>query len=91
MDPARPVNRKSPEPEELEDALDSGAQTVPAGGESRNARMGLPGQSAKEKRRLLKTVLSNCPWIDGQLGAECRQAFDLSAVAAFKPVAGGGR
>ena len=36
-------------------------------------------QPAREKRRLLNFVLSNCSWEDGQIAAAFRQPFDLLA------------
>jgi hypothetical protein len=36
-------------------------------------------QPAREKRRLLNFVLSNCSWEDGEVVATFRQPFDLLA------------
>ena len=43
-------------------------------------------QDAREKRRLLDFVLSNCQWYDGRLTATFRQPFDLlsKTIAASK-------
>ena len=38
-------------------------------------------QPAREKRRLLDFVLSNCSWKGGELTTEYRQPFDMLAVA----------
>ena len=46
---------------------------------ARNARRLFEKQEAREKRRLLDFLVSNCFWKDGQLTAEFRQPFDLLA------------
>ena len=46
---------------------------------ARNARRFFEKQEAREKRRLLDFVVSNCSWRDGQLKTEFRQPFDLLA------------
>lgn len=46
---------------------------------ARNARNLFERQEAREKRRLLDFLVSNCSWKDGQLTAEFRQPFDLLA------------
>ncbi len=50
---------------------------------ARNARRLFEKQEAREKRRLLDFVVSNCSWRDGQLKAEFRQPFDLLADTAM--------
>ena len=50
-------------------------------GLARSAGKLFRAQSAKEKRRMLDLVLSNCSWKDGTLTAQFRQPFDLLAVA----------
>ena len=51
-------------------------------------------QPAREKRRLLNFVLSNCTWEDGEVVATFRQPFDLlaetTAVAARSSAGSGG-
>ena len=43
-------------------------------------------QPAKEKRKLLDFVLSNCTWKEGELVAQYRQPFDiLSDIVAAQP------
>ncbi len=53
---------------------------------ARNAQALFERQPAREKRRLLKFVLSNCSWENGEAVAAFRQPFDLlaetSAIAA---------
>ncbi len=49
---------------------------------ARNARALFERQPAREKRRLLNFVLSNCSWDDGRVAATFRQPFDLLAEAA---------
>ena len=49
---------------------------------ARNARALFERQPAREKRRLLNFVLSNCTWEDGQVVAIFRQPFDLLAQTA---------
>ena len=44
-----------------------------------NAQRLFEKQEAREKRRLLDFLVSNCSWRDGQLKAEFRQPFDLLA------------
>ena len=46
---------------------------------AQNAQTLFERQPAREKRRLLNFVLSNCSWDDGELIAEFRQPFDLLA------------
>ena len=46
---------------------------------ARNARALFERQPAREKRRLLNFVLSNCSWKDGEVLATFRQPFDLLA------------
>ena len=46
---------------------------------ARNAQALFERQSAREKRRLLNFVLSNCSWEDGEVVATFRQPFDLLA------------
>ena len=50
---------------------------------ARNARRLFEKQEAREKRRLLDFLVSNCSWKDGQLMAEFRQPFDLLADTAM--------
>jgi len=50
---------------------------------ARNARRLFEKQQAREKRRLLDFLVSNCSWKDGQLTAEFRQPFDLIADTAM--------
>src|SRR5690606_12158693 len=49
---------------------------------ARNAQALFERQPAREKRRLLNFVLSNCTWEDGQVVATFRQPFDLLAETA---------
>jgi hypothetical protein len=49
---------------------------------SQRAAQRFENQPAAEKRRLLKLVLSNCSWKNGELFAEFRQPFAQFAVAA---------
>lgn len=59
----------------------------------RNARHLFEKQEAREKRRLLDFLVSNCSWKDGQLTAEFRQPFNLLAdttMAAATATAEGG-
>jgi site-specific DNA recombinase len=44
---------------------------------ARNAQPLFERQPAREKRRLLNFVLSNCSWEDGEVVATFRQPFDL--------------
>ena len=44
---------------------------------ARNAQKLFAKQKPREKRRLLKLVLSNCSWADGEVRATFRQPFDL--------------
>jgi hypothetical protein len=44
---------------------------------ARNAQKLFERQQAREKRRLLNFVLSNCTWEDGEVAARFRQPFDL--------------
>ncbi len=46
---------------------------------ARNAQSLFERQDAREKRRLLNFVLSNCTWDDGEVVATFRQPFDLLA------------
>ncbi len=46
---------------------------------ARNAQALFERQPAREKRRLLNFVLSNCSWEDGEVAATFRQPFDLLA------------
>jgi hypothetical protein len=46
---------------------------------ARNAKALFEQQPAREKRRLLNFVLSNCSWEDGEVVATLRQPFDLLA------------
>ena len=46
---------------------------------ARNAPALFERQPAREKRRLLNFVLSNCSWEDGEVIATFRQPFDLLA------------
>ena len=46
---------------------------------ARNAQRLFAKQEPREKRRLLKFLLSNCTWKDGDLTATFRQPFDLLA------------
>ena len=46
---------------------------------ARNAHALFERQPAREKRRLLNFVLSNCTWEDGEVAATFRQPFDLLA------------
>jgi site-specific DNA recombinase len=49
---------------------------------ARNAQALFECQPAREKRRLLNFLLSNCSWDDGEVVAEFRQPFDLLAETA---------
>jgi site-specific DNA recombinase len=61
---------------------------------ARNAQALFERQPAREKRRLLNFVLSNCSWEDGEMLPNFRQLFGLlaetTALAARSKVAGGG-
>jgi site-specific DNA recombinase len=46
---------------------------------ARNAQRLFAKQGAREKRRLLNFVLSNCTWEDGEVVATFRQPFDMLA------------
>jgi site-specific DNA recombinase len=46
---------------------------------ARNARRLFENQEAREKRRLLDFVVSNCSWADGEMTASLRQPFDFLA------------
>ena len=46
---------------------------------ARNAQALFERQPAREKRRLLNFLLSNCTWEDGEVVAIFRQPFDLLA------------
>ena len=50
---------------------------------ARNARRLFEKQEAREKRRLLDFLVSNCSWRDGRLTVEFRQPFDLLADTAM--------
>ena len=50
---------------------------------ARNARPLFEKQEAREKRRLLDFLVSNCSWRDGQLTTEFRQPFDALADTAM--------
>ena len=61
---------------------------------ARNAQALFERQPAREKRRLLNFVLSNCSWEDGEVVATFRQPFDLLAettAIAARSSAGSGR
>lgn len=61
---------------------------------ARNAQALFERQPAREKRRLLNFVLSNCTWEDGEVVATFRQPFDLlaetTAIAARSSAGSGG-
>ena len=61
---------------------------------ARNAQSLFERQDAREKRRLLNFVLSNCTWEDGEVVATFKQPFDLLAetatIAALSSSNGGG-
>jgi site-specific DNA recombinase len=61
---------------------------------ARNAQALFERQPAREKRRLLNFVLSNCSWDDGEVVATFRQPFDIwaqtTAIAAGPPAANDG-
>ncbi len=46
---------------------------------AQNAQRLFAKQNAREKRRLLNFLVSNCSWRDGELTATLRQPFDLIA------------
>ncbi len=46
---------------------------------AQNAQRLFAKQDAREKRRLLNFLVSNCSWRDGELTATLRQPFDLIA------------
>ncbi len=48
---------------------------------AQSARRLFDRQEAREKRRLLDFVVSNCSWKDGELTADLRQPFDILAKA----------
>ena len=56
--------------------MDEGVQILEL---ARNAQRLFERQDAREKRRLLNFVLSNCTWDDGKIVATFRQPFDLLA------------
>ncbi len=70
--------------------MDEGVQLLEL---ARNAQRLFERQDAREKRRLLNFVLSNCTWDDGEVVAAFRQPFDLlaetTAIAALSAVDGG--
>jgi len=47
-----------------------------------NAQRLFAQQAAREKRRLLNFVLSNCTWENGELVATLREPFDMLAETA---------
>lgn len=51
---------------------------------AQNAERLFEKQDAREKRRLLNFLVSNCSWQGGKLAAEMRQPFDLIAQTALK-------
>jgi DNA invertase Pin-like site-specific DNA recombinase len=58
---------------------------------ARNAQRLFAKQEPREKRRLLKFLLSNCTWADGEVFATFRKPFDLlaeTAVSASRVTAG---
>jgi site-specific DNA recombinase len=60
---------------------------------ARNARWLFERQEAREKRRLLNFLVSNCSWKSGELTVTLRQPFDLLAettLALEKKKAAGG-
>ena len=61
---------------------------------ARNAQALFERQPAREKRRLLNFVLSNCSWENGEVVATFRQPFDLlaetTAIAARSSAGRGG-
>ena len=59
--------------------MDEGVQLLEL---ARNAQRLFEHQDAREKRRLLNFVLSNCTWDDGEVVATFRQPFDLLAETA---------
>jgi site-specific DNA recombinase len=59
--------------------MDEGVQILEL---ARNAQALFERQPAREKRRLLNFVLSNCSWEDGEVVASFRQPFDLIAATA---------
>ncbi len=48
-----------------------------------NAQRLFVKQEPREKRRLLKFMVSNCTWMHGELSATFRQPFDLLAETAL--------
>jgi site-specific DNA recombinase len=56
--------------------MDEGVQILEL---ARNAQRLFERQEPREKRRLLKFVISNCTWEDGEVNATFRQPFDLLA------------
>ena len=50
---------------------------------AQNAQRLFEKQDAREKRRLLDFLVSNCTWADGELSATLRQPFDLIAETAM--------
>ncbi|HUS54219.1 MAG TPA: hypothetical protein VMY41_09475 [Thermohalobaculum sp.] len=70
--------------------MDEGVQLLEL---ARNAQRLFERQDAREKRRLLNFVLSNCTWQGGKVVATFRQPFDLlaetTAIAATVAVAEG--
>ena len=56
--------------------MDEGAQILEL---ASNAQSLFERQPAREKRRLLNFLLSNCSWEDGEVIATFRQPFDLLA------------
>jgi site-specific DNA recombinase len=58
---------------------------------ARNAQKLFAKQEPREKRRLLKFLLSNCAWEDGEVVATFRQPFDMLAETATASAHNGGR
>jgi hypothetical protein len=56
--------------------MDEGLQILEL---ARNAQALFQRQTAREKRRLLNFLLSNCSWEDGEVVATFRQPFDILA------------
>jgi hypothetical protein len=56
--------------------MDEGVQLLEL---ARNAKRLFERQEAREKRRLLYFVLSNCTWEQGEVVATFRKSFDLLA------------
>ena len=56
---------------------------------ARNARRLFEQREAREKRRLLDFVVSNCSWKGGELNADFRQPFDLIVETTAKAACAG--